>query len=246
MNYKAYIHSLNNFPVADWAVSALIGFRESQMDTILFEDIEEVPTSKFNIVVSNIEDTNKYFNRFGIPPKQALNIPDQLNKYDYLRRGIGTFDMKYFRENYKDILKTNGGIFIKPNGRSKEFIAGVMKKPETIDCFKNISDDCPILLSEVIDIVSEYRGYVYDKKLQGLYWYTGDFKKFPDTDLIDEMIEKYTDQPAGFSLDVGITNNGQTVLIECNDGWSLGNYGLSPSKYKKLLTKRWIEIFKSY
>ncbi len=246
MNYKAYIQSLNNFPVADWAVSALIGFRESQMDTILFEDIEEVPKSKFNIVVANIEDTNSYFNRFGIPPKQALNIPNELNTHNYLRRATRQCTMGFFREKHKGILDAYGSIFIKPDGRAKEFIAGVMKKPETIECFKDVEDDCPILLSEVIDIVSEYRGYVYDNQLQGLYWYTGDFKIFPDVKIIDEMIDKYTTQPAGYSIDVGITKDGHTILIECNDGWSLGNYGLSPSKYKKLLTKRWIEIFKAY
>jgi hypothetical protein len=239
MQYKAYIESLNGFPIADWGVSAYLGFKQSQMNVIFFEDIEEVPKSKYNIVVACIETTNKYFERFGIPAKQALNIPPELMKYCH--RDIDYMTMEEFKRD------TRLPIFVKPNGRAKEFVAGVITKEESRKFFFNdVPDNSPVLISECIDIVSEYRGYVYDKKLQGLYWYMGDFRKFVDCSIIDKAIEDYTTQPAGYSIDFGLTSDGRTVLIECNDGWSLGNYGLEAGKYCKLLTRRWIEIFKAY
>ncbi len=241
MNYKAYISALNNFPDSDDGLFAMLGFKEAQIDIVFFEDIEEVPKSKYNIVVGGINQINSYLSRFGIEPKQALNIPDELNHERYLKRKVTYTTMGEFRKT-----KIIAPVFIKPNGLSKEFIAGVMTKQETMNAFNDVADDRPILLSEVIDIVSEYRCYVYDKKLQGIHWYQGDFKIFPDIKLTEEMIAAYKSQPAGFSLDVGVTKDGHTVLVECNDGWALGNYGLQASKYTTLLMKRWMEIFKSY
>ena len=236
---KAYIESYNNFPILESSVSALIGYRQAQMDVILFEDIEEVPKSKYNIVVACIESTNKYFERFGLPPKQALNIPYELMSYTH--RDIRYMTMGEFKK--ERILP----IFVKPNGRAKEFMAGVITREDSREMFFNaVEDSCPVLVSSPIDIISEWRGYVYDKALQGIYWYSGDFRKMVDCSVIDRAIKDYTSQPAGYSIDFGLTSDGKTVLIECNDGWSLGNYGLDCSKYCKLLTKRWVEIFKSF
>lgn len=250
MNYKIYIESLNNFPIADWAVDAYVGFRDKGADIILFEDIEEVPFSKWHIVVACIEITNKYFERVGIPPKQALNIPEELRQQKFLHRYMMRMTMKDFR-----FLAHNGDglggvplpMFIKPDGVAKEFVPGIVKSTYDIDMYyHNVPGDSPVLLSVPVNFISEYRGYVYDNQLQGLYWYFGDFRVFPDVKIIDEAIAAYTSQPAGYSIDFGVTSDGRTLLIECNDGWSLGNYGLEPSKYTKLLSKRWLEIMKSY
>lgn len=43
-------------------------------------------------------------------------------------------------------------------------------------------------------------------------------------------------------LDFGVTSDGRTLLIEMNDGYSLGAYGLEPELYAKLLTARWAEL----
>lgn len=237
---KVYIQSLNNFPIADWALSAYIGLKGGGLDIIFFENIEEVPTSKYYMVVADIESTNSYLARLGKGPKKALNIPVELDYDFYKQRWVKRMTLGEFRKD------PTFPVFIKPDGKAKEFIAGVMSKPDTLEWnFKGISDDCPILISEVVDIVSEYRCYVIDGKIEGVYWYLGDFWVFPDRGIVEEMVRKYTKAPAGYSLDVGILADGRTVLIECNDGWSLGNYGLDPSKYAKLLTKRWIELMKN-
>jgi len=237
MNYKVYIQSVNNFPISDWAVSAYLGFKEKQMNIVFFEDIEEVPVSKFNIVVAYIEDTNKYLAKLGLGPKIALNIPDELLKY--AGREVRYMTMGEFKK------ETKVPIFVKPNRRSKEFVAGVIRKlsSKTI-FFDEVEDDTPVLVSEVVDFVSEYRGYVINGELKGIKHYLGDFRVFPDMKVVDAAIADYTTQTAGYSIDFGITSDGRTLLIECNDGWSLGNYGLDDTTYSTLLTKRWLEMMK--
>lgn len=226
---------MNNFPIDDWAVSAYIGFKEKQANIIFFEEIEEVPSSPYNIVVAYIEDTNKYFERMGLPPKLALNIPKEIEKY--AGREIRYMTMGEFKKD------TQIPVFVKPARRSKEFVSGVLTKQKNKEFFFNSHpDDTPVLVSEVVDFVSEYRGYVIDGVLKGIKHYIGDFRVFPDMNVVDSAINDYITQPAGYSIDFGITSDGRTLLIECNDGWSLGNYGLDHVTYSNLLAKRWIQL----
>lgn len=44
------------------------------------------------------------------------------------------------------------------------------------------------------------------------------------------------------SIDIGVTKDGRTLLIECNDAYSLGAYGLVDYKYAKLLSARWSQL----
>lgn len=239
MNYKIYIESLNGFPVADWAVSAYMGFRDKQADIVFFEDIEEVPVAKWVILVGFIETTNTYLQKLGLPPKQALNIPWQLQKEEYLKRRV----FPIVKEDLS--FQEKWPLFIKPNGRSKEFIAGVVRNfTDACIYFKDVPTSTFMLCSDVVNFVSEYRCYIINGVLKGMKHYLGDPFIAPDKEKVMKMIASYTEAPAGYSLDVGILDNGETVLVECNDGWSLGNYGLDNSIYANLLATRWREMIK--
>lgn len=236
MKYKIYIQALNNFPVADWAVDAYMGFRDKQADIIFFEDIEEVPASPTNIVVGFIEDTNKYFEKLGIPPKRNFNVPYDLRPY--AGRAL------YYTSMWEVRNHPHFPIFVKPV-YAKRFVAGVIKSQELMDIFlKDIPNEEEVMVSEVVNFVSEYRGYVVKGELKGIKHYLGDFRIFPDMSVVDATIKDFKDAPAGYSIDFGITDDGRTLLVECNDGWSLGNYGLNPSIYTNLLSARWLEIMK--
>jgi hypothetical protein len=47
--------------------------------------------------------------------------------------------------------------------------------------------------------------------------------------------------PAGYAMDFGLTEDGRTLLVEINDGFALGSYGLDPIQYAKLLSACWAE-----
>lgn len=55
-------------------------------------------------------------------------------------------------------------------------------------------------------------------------------------------INDYKSQPAGFAMDFGVTDDGRTLLIEVNDGFSIGCYGLDAISYAKLLSARWADL----
>jgi len=242
MDYKIYIESLNNFPIADWMVSAYMGFKGKQANIVFFEDIDEVPVAPWVILVAYIETTNKYFEKIGLPPKQAINVPYQLWKEEFLKREVGNGkmeDITWYSEQRK------WPLFVKPDGKAKEFIAGVVKTPtDALIYFSKIPQDTKIFYSEVVDFVSEYRCYIINGVLKGMKHYLGDPFIAPNKEKVMKMIAAYTEAPSGYSLDVGVLSTGETVLVECNDGWSLGNYGLDDSIYSNLLATRWREIIK--
>ena len=234
---KVYIQSVNNFPVSDWAVSAYLGFKDKQMNIIFFEEIEEVPTNPNNIVVAFIEDTIKHFKNLNIEIPLSINIPIELMKY--AKRNIRYMTMGEFKQD------SQMPVFVKPNRFAKEFVAGVIKNPDSKKYFFNdVDDDTPVLVSDVIDIVSEYRCYVLKGDLKGIKWYIGDMRVFPDVKVIDAAIADYKSAPSAYVIDFGITKEGETVLIEANDSWAVGNYGLNDTTYANMLLTRWIEIMK--
>jgi len=48
--------------------------------------------------------------------------------------------------------------------------------------------------------------------------------------------------PRTFSLDTGRVAADQTVVVEVNDGHSLGVYGLMPLAYARFLSARWAQM----
>ena len=47
-----------------------------------------------------------------------------------------------------------------------------------------------------------------------------------------------------YGIDFGILKNGDTALIEWNDGFALGAYELDKEVYTDLILSRWKEIMK--
>jgi hypothetical protein len=72
--------------------------------------------------------------------------------------------------------------------------------------------------------------------------YRGDWRLRPDPATIEKAVRNFSSAPAGYAIDFGLTDKGETLLIEVNDGYSLGCYGLLYLDYAKLLSARWAEL----
>jgi hypothetical protein len=60
--------------------------------------------------------------------------------------------------------------------------------------------------------------------------------------VIRSSIESFDDRPMGFGMDWGITSDGRTLLVEVNDGYALGNYGIPGAAYTALIEARWRQL----
>lgn len=93
-----------------------------------------------------------------------------------------------------------------------------------------------------MDFRGEFRGYVCNGELVGFRHYKGDFRLPVDFAPVEAAIQSWDALPRGCSMDWGTTADGRTLLIEVNDGYSLGCYGLLPVLYANLLESRWREL----
>ena len=56
--------------------------------------------------------------------------------------------------------------------------------------------------------------------------------------------ELSSDRTDGYGIDFGVLANGEIALVEWNDGFALGSYGLDGNIYTDLILSRWEEILK--
>jgi hypothetical protein len=173
------------------------------------------------------------------------DYPDELQKF--LKRRIelstlGNFRKTLFENDYNGLTKE---YFIKPV-KTKLFTGDIYQHLSQLEKYRyEIGADTPIYVSTPINFNSEYRVYVHQKKIIGVHHYFGRWDYFPNPDTIKEMVELINPiMPISYSVDVGILSDNTTALVECNDGYALGNYGLDSKNYAAMIRDRWLEITK--
>ena len=63
-------------------------------------------------------------------------------------------------------------------------------------------------------VKSEYRAFFYKKQILDVRCYSGDFKTTPDFNKIYSMLKAWNNKPIAGTIDVGVTVENKTVLIE--------------------------------
>ena len=134
-------------------------------------------------------------------------------------------------------------LFIKPRARAKRFTGRVF---DTADDFRGLavaSARAEVWCAEVVDVVTEHRAFVVDDRVVGLRHYGGDGEVEPDPGVVHDVLTALAGGlPAGCALDFAVLGDGRTVLLEANDGYALGRYGLEGEAYADLLLARWSQL----
>lgn len=155
---------------------------------------------------------------------KPINIPKELMSEEFLKRKV------YTTEQQDIVLEKE--MFVKSQDSYKSFTE--ITKDATIIPKGNY------LVSEVVDIVSEWRCFVHAGKLVGLQNYSGDFARFPEVKAIEKMIDIYASSPVSYTLDVGVNVKG-TFVIEVHPYVSCGQYGFSDYKILPIMFEQGFE-----
>lgn len=207
--YGRVLHdfSFHLMEAADWANWVAMG----HIHQYIFSDVQNSFTEKFGnsgIPIGSIEFVLDYYKRnYGVEEVEPINIPKELRVDRFLKRKLFTS---------KEEVPEGEKVFVKSLRKFKEFTEIVKK------------EDIPegeYLISEVVEFLSEWRGFVLDGELLDMRSYAGNFKVQPDYTIVDEMIESYESSPRAYTLDVGVTDHGETVIIEVHEFFSCGLYG---------------------
>ncbi|PZR31902.1 MAG: DUF4343 domain-containing protein [Azospira oryzae] len=208
-----------------------MGFELSEVEDINALDQIE----KDNIFLGSIQFIHSALAKLGKQIPEPLDYPNSLHRFLGRQIGISTMD-----EIANDSTKWN--VFVKPKGVSKKFTGRLIKGTKDLIGCGDINSNTPVWISEPVDFVAEWRVFIRYKTVLGVRSYKGDWRAQFNYKIIEEAVESYEDQPAGYALDFGLTKDNRLLLVEANDGYSLGNYGLFYVDYAKLLAARWAEL----
>lgn len=229
-----WIEQFNNQYADDWTFAAHLGF--SQMGYIIntFHKKEKIHYKKGDIVVGCIQTVKYITDRLNVSLPD-LYIPPGLEPY--AGRTITKTTIGDIRSRKKEKL------FIKPI-RAKEFPAQVIdeKFPLMTYCGQTLEDYQECWVSNVVNFISEYRIFFRNGQIVGCKHYWGDYRISLDWSVVDECVTKIQNHYAGWCIDFGVVDTGKTLVIESNDGYSIGNYGLDGKDYAELLRDRWLEL----
>lgn len=237
---KVYIRYKESLPESEMMFSALAGFEARGTEVAPFYgfgDIEELEDLGLEVgIVGYIGDVWRALRKLGKPKPSPLDYPEALRYM--LGRDIERALLGDVRN------RTNPGIFVKPVNH-KVFTGFVMTGSfdDSIRLAPYPPDE-EVWLSPVVDFLSEYRCYVLRGEVLGAHFYKGDWSRAPSRKAVEGAVAAWEDQPVSWTLDVGVTSKGETLLIEVNDGYSIGNYGLLSTSYAQMLEARWQELMK--
>jgi len=110
-----------------------------------------------------------------------------------------------------------------------------------VGCAEQFSDT-PVWVSEIVEFAAEWRVFVRYGELLDVRPYKGNWRLHFDAQVIENAVKDFATAPAGYALDFGVTKCGRTLLVEANDGYSIGHYGLYFINYAKLLSARWAQL----
>lgn len=241
---KCYIRHFNNYPATEPMECAKRGCYLMGIEVVPFESPEEIDSFEDlgpEVGISSyIGDVHRALRKLNIPePKSNIDYPICLT--DYFGREIWVKTMEEIREH------PNEHWFIKPKDDHKLFPGKIWDGSKTTRLLLgHVGNDIKLWCSKVIDIKSEYRVFVCDNEILDCHKYKGDWSLAPNQKIVENMVQEMKPiAHRAYCLDVGIDSSEQTILIEVNDGYAFGAYGLRPELYMKMISTRWEEFCES-
>jgi hypothetical protein len=229
-------NSDGNLPHHFDAACAMYGSIETGQDFRLVS-YEDVKLGKYDnlikrgLFVGSVEFMNEVFSRIGL---SNIRVSKNSNRQHRVMK-LG---------DVKELVKSGEKWFIKPF--QIKLFTGFVLDQMVYSSIANISDDLEVMVYEPFQstIYTEWRCYIYMGRIKDIRNYSGDPFITPNEDYIKSIIKENKDFPISYTIDIGVLENGDNVVIEFNDMWAIGNYGIQNDTYLSLLRQRYFEIIK--
>lgn len=215
--------------------TALEAYYNMGFDIIKVSDFNNLDIQKGNIFLGSIQFMHKAMDKLNIIQPNSNDYPLLLRKY--LKRKVWTSTINKIAFNPE-----SWNVFVKPKSQKKKFVGRLVNNTKDLISCGDIEEDTEIWVSEPINFIAEWRVFIRQGKILGVRPYKGDWRANFNYKIIEEAVESFENQPSGYALDFGLTDRNELALVEFNDGYSLGSYGLFYIDYAKLLSTRWAEL----
>lgn len=204
------------------------GFRRKGWKVERFEDVEEVDLQEGQIIHGPIEDVHEF-----------VDIDDVVGDYP---KPLQPFLNRDVEKTTLEEVHGELDVFVKPV-EHKLFTGFCVTESFHWAQTKRLPGDTEVYTSDIIEMDSEYRVYVGDDEIKHIGRYRGDAEKLPEVRTIHDMIDAWDDSPAAYALDVAVTPQYKTILVEVNPMMTSGVYGVDPITLVELLKLVWEEYW---
>lgn len=187
-----------------------------------------LPLDASTIVHGGVDTVRRALTQIGatIPPNMDLPVS--------LRPWCGR---EVWETTLGEVRRLRRPAHIKPLTRHKLFTGHVVTEFRDLIATAEFADETPVLASEIVAFASEWRVFVLRGEVVGIGHYCGDPLMAPDADAVRAMVAAFTDAPIAYALDVSGAR-----LVEVNDAFALGCYGLDSARYTEMIEARWRQM----
>jgi hypothetical protein len=237
---KFYIRYRENLPETEMHYLAEQGFRELGVETVPYHwnDHLFLDVGPYAGVAGYLDDVWAALKQCGRPRPEAFDYPEALRPW---------FGRKIERTTLGKVRGTLTPKFIKPV--EHKLFAGFVHKGDGESRMRLVTlsskehDAAEIWTSPVVNFVTEHRVFVLRGEILDVRRYKGDWGAVPRRRTIEDAVATWTDAPAAYCLDFGLTApDCSTLLVEANDALAFGTYGLSGANYARMLAARWAQL----
>lgn len=181
-----------------------------------------------------------FFHLYDIEKPLPLHCTSSIYKYEEFEYEVV--------ENRDDLTYP---VFVKPLEQVKAFTGFVVPSKKAWDYFPELNDfNGKYFTTPPFEhkIEAEWRCFIFKEQIINISSYNSEkCYVFPDVSILkNKIIPYYENAPIAYTVDLAVLSDGSTKLIELNDMWAVGHYGINEDDYFKLLKFRWVEIIKNY
>lgn len=234
----AYCRYFGEYPESINTATAQFGFNELGIRVQPFQgfgDVADLDCGPEALVCGFIGDVYAALDKLKLPRPPSIDYPEALEEFYGRKIWTGTLDDIQDRGLHP-------GVFVKPNGSQKLFTGLLWKgTPGHRLHLAPYPKDTPVFFSEPRAFVSEYRCFVLDGEILDVRHYKGDWSQAPSRKVVEACVAVYRPYRA-YCIDFGVLDTGETVVVEVNDSFAMGCYGLHPVAYAKMIEARWEEL----
>ena len=133
-------------------------------------------------------------------------------------------------------------VHVKPRETHKLFTGVAVRAFRDLLALKDLPAEEPVWIADFVPFRAEWRAVVLRGEVVNASHYRGDPLAFPDPAVVAAGAAAFASAPVSYGADWGVLEDGRTVLVEVNDGSSLGNYGCPGHLYTAALECRWREL----
>jgi len=230
------------------AACAWYGAMDNCMDVRL-TSFEEVQSGRLNgllrqnLAVGSTDFMREVFRQLG---KGEIRLPRNSNRKSEI---ITLLEAK---------TRADAGekLFIKP--LELKIFTGLVLDGMKYTILNDLPDDTKVFAYQPFSrkLESEWRVYVHHNKMVDARNYSGDYCLMFNPYYVEQVIqENKADFPDAYTIDIGVfmgdpenstwSHSNENAVVEFNDMWAIGNYGIPNDIYLRLLKDRYFQILRN-